>query len=347
MNRIPRLSLCPIFLAVCDLAFALFFTWYAFLTFTHGRFALVSLLNMFAFELFLLLIPFALAGIFLRVRRLQIASLVALVLFAVTFGKFLVPKQKPVPSSPDVLKVMTYNMLVFTPDVSKVADVIRSENADIVFMQETSFAMADYLQKEMSDEYPYQIHDPSDIPLGMSVVSKYPFQVVDQPLKGHWVGTPILLAVDWNGRKIHALDFHFLPTGLDVAVNLDLAGKVSASRVTDAKSILRFLDKNRDIPTVVAGDANDVFLNDGYRTLVRGGLQDSWAEAGFGLGHTFPGNKSPGTSRVHIGDFYIPEWLVRIDYIFASSHWEVLSAHIAKTDGYSDHRGMVSFLRLK
>jgi endonuclease/exonuclease/phosphatase (EEP) superfamily protein YafD len=334
------------FIAASDLVFAFFFLWYTLLTFTYGSFALVNLLNMFAFELFLLLIPFVLVGFFLRVRRLQIASLVALALFAVTFGKFLVPKQKPVPSSLDVLKVMTYNMLAFTPDVSKVAGVIREESADIVFMQESSYAMADFLQKEMLDEYPYQIHYPSDIPLGMSVISKYPFEPLDHALEGYWVGTPIPLAVDWNGRTIHVLNFHMLPTGLGAIANLEQAEKISQTRDVDAASINRFVSRY-DAPAIVAGDANDVFLNNAYRMLVGAGLQDSWAKAGFGLGHTFPGNKSPGTSRIHFGDFYVPEWMVRIDYIFASQDWDVLSAHIARTDGYSDHRGVVAFLRLK
>jgi endonuclease/exonuclease/phosphatase (EEP) superfamily protein YafD len=102
-----------------------------------------------------------------------------------------------------------------------------------------------------------------------------------------------------------------------------------------------------DVPAIVAGDVNDVFLNNAYMLLVKAGLQDAWAESGFGLGHTFPGNKSPGTSRTHIGNLYVPEWMIRIDYIFASPEWEVLSAHIARTDGYSDHRGVVAYLRLK
>jgi endonuclease/exonuclease/phosphatase (EEP) superfamily protein YafD len=346
MKQNIQLSPRAIFIVLSDLAFAFFSLWYAFLTFTHGHFALVSLLNMFAFELFLLLIPFALVGIFLRVRRLQIASLVALVLFGFTFGKFFIPRQKPVPSSPDVLKVMTYNMLVFTPDVTVVADVIREENADIVFMQETSFAMAEYLQEEMLDEYPYQIHDPSDIPVGNSVISKHPVEPIDYNLEGYWVGKPILLAVNWNGQTIHVLNFHMLPTGLGAVTHLEQTGKIAWSRDEDAASINRFVDEY-DVPVVVAGDANDVFLNDSYRIPVNAGLQDAWAEAGFGLGHTFPGNKSPGTSRPHVGNWYVPEWMIRIDYIFASKEWEVLSAHTAKTDGYSDHRGVVAYLRLK
>lgn len=346
MKQKIQLSPRAVFIVLSDLAFAFFFLWYALLTFTHGRIALISLANMFAFQIFLLLIPFALAGIFLRVRRLQIASLIALILFAFMFGKFFIPKQKAVPSSSDVLKVMTYNMLVFTPDVSVVADVIREEDADIVFMQETSFAMAEYLQTEMLDEYPYQIHDPSDVPLGMSVISKYPFEPIDYDLGKSWVGTPIPLAVNWNGQMVHILNFHMFPTGLGAVVNSELVDKLTQSRETHANSINQFVEKY-PVPAIVAGDANDVFLNNAYQILVNAGLQDVWAETGFGLGHTFPGNKSPGTSRIHFGGVYIPEWLVRIDYIFASQEWQVLSAHMARTDGYSDHRGVVAYLRLK
>jgi endonuclease/exonuclease/phosphatase family metal-dependent hydrolase len=92
---------------------------------------------------------------------------------------------------------------------------------------------------------------------------------------------------------------------------------------------------------------NDVFLNSPYRMLTNSGLRDAWLEAGFGLGHTFPGNKSPGTSRTHIGDVYIPEWLVRIDYIFVTPEWNVSSAYIARTDGYSDHRPVVAILHMR
>lgn len=346
MKQNIQLTPRAIFIVLSDLAFVFFFLWYALLTFTHGRFALVSLLNMFAFEIFLFLIPFTLVGIFLRVRRLQVASLVALVLFAVTFGKFFIPKQKPVPSSPDVLKVMTYNMLVFTPDVSKVADVIREESADIVFMQETSFAMAEYLQTEMLDEYPYQIHDPSDVPIGNSVISKLPFESIDFEMGDYWVGKPILLAVNWNGQTIHAVNFHMQPTSLGLVAKPERINQVNEVRLQQARRMVGFMREN-PAPVVFGGDANEVFLNDPYLALVDEGLQDVWMQAGFGLGHTFPGNKSPGTSRIHFGGFYVPEWLVRIDYIFASQDWEVLSAHIARTDGYSDHRGVVAYLRLK
>lgn len=300
---------------------------------------------MFAFYVFILLIPFVCVGNFYRVGSLQIASLIALGLFLFTFGKILTPKPNPTLMRHDVLRVMTYNMLVYSPEVDAAIDVIREENADIVFIQETSFAMAETLQNEMADVYPYQVHQPSDIPIGLSVISKYPLEVINYDLGDSWVGTPILLDVDWNGQIVHIVNFHMDPTSLAVIVTPNRAYEVAEMRKEHAGRLVEFLQKTPG-PAILAGDANDVFLNDAYVNLIDSGLQDAWAEGGFGLGHTFPGNESPGTSRLNVNGFYIPEWLVRIDYIFVTSDWEVLSAHLAGTDGYSDHRAVATTLSL-
>jgi endonuclease/exonuclease/phosphatase (EEP) superfamily protein YafD len=329
-----------------SLVFIFFFIWFCLSFFTHGCFAWVNILNMFAFYIFIFLIPFGLIGIFHRIRLLQIASLVALALFVLTFGKLFVPKPRPVSSSANILQVMTYNMLVYTPEIHAAADVIREEDADVVFIQETSFLMAEMLESEMKEIYPYQIHQPSDIPVGLSVISKYPFEVINYDLGDSWVGEPILLDIDWHGQIIHLVNFHMDPTSLGVIATPNRSHEVAEMRKEHAGRLVQFLQKTPG-PAILAGDANDVFLNDPYIHLTSAGLQDAWAEGGFGLGHTFPGNKSPGTSRLHINGFYIPEWLVRIDYIFVTSHWEVLSTHLAGSDGYSDHRAVVTNLHFR
>jgi endonuclease/exonuclease/phosphatase (EEP) superfamily protein YafD len=303
-------------------------------------------MNMFAFEVFLLLLPCALAGFAYRLRRLQVAAGVAVLLLVFVFGKFFYPKGQSALAASGSLKVMTYNMLVYTPNSPAILGVIREENADVVFIQETSFDVADLLETEMKDAYPYQIHYPSEIPLGTSVISKYPFTEIEAGIESRWVGKPILLEVDWNGTTVNAVNFHMLPTPLAAIVRPDVFNKISDVRTEEASVLIEFL-RTHPGPAIVAGDMNDVFLNDPYLMLVNSGLQDAWAAAGFGLGHTFPGNKSPGTSRLHFGDYYIPEWLVRIDYVFATPEWAVVSAHIARTDGYSDHRPVVAELHLR
>lgn len=338
-------SIRAIWIASSDLYFIFFFIWFILSMFTHGRFAWVNLMNMFAFEVFLFLIPCLLAGVIYRLRRLQIASAISILLFLFTFGKFFLLKGQSAQAASDSLKVMTFNMLAFSPDASAAVSVIREEDADIVFLQETNVAAADLLEKEKA-VYPYQLHYPSNIPLGTSIVSKYPFTQINATLQSKWIGKPILLEVDWNGKKITVVDFHMIPTPLPAIANPKIFSQISDTRKDEVNHLIQFLQVHPG-PAILAGDMNDVFLNDPYLMLVNSGLQDVWAEAGFGLGHTFPGNKSPGTSRVHVGDYYIPEWLVRIDYIFGTPEWDVISAHIAKTDGYSDHRGVVAILHLK
>ncbi|MBL8064040.1 MAG: endonuclease/exonuclease/phosphatase family protein [Anaerolineales bacterium] len=333
-------------LVFIDLAFLFFFVWYFLSTFTHGRFAWVSVVNMFAFQFFLVLLLPALFGFFLKIRRHQVAASIAFGLFLFMYGRFFIPKGGGISDSNDHLKVMTYNMLVYTPETGAVGNVIREEAADIVFMQETSFGMSEYLENEMKDLYPYQLHFPSDVPVGMSLISKHPFALIYSELGGAGGGTPILLDVNWNGQTVHVLNFHMPPTAFWAMMDMQRVKKLSESRTHHAQRIDRFLVEHSG-PAIVAGDVNDVFLNDAYATLINSGLQDAWLEGGLGLGHTFPGNESPGTSRPQIAGIFFPEWMVRIDYIFVSSDWEVLSTYLAETDGYSDHRGVVSILRLK
>ena len=103
--------------------------------------------------------------------------------------------------------------------------------------------------------------------------------------------------------------------------------------------------KQTEKPIVVAGDANSVFLSRVYE-IITAELTDAWFEAGYGLGHTFPGSDIPGSSRPHFGSLYVPKWLVRIDYIFVSQEWGVGSARLAEFDGVSDHRGVIAELFL-
>ena len=81
--------------------------------------------------------------------------------------------------------------------------------------------------------------------------------------------------------------------------------------------------------------------------FLRASCTTPWREAGFGLGHTFPGSTVPGSDRPKIGGWYVPRWLARIDYIFFSDDWTAVEVRTAQIDGVSDHRGAVAVLELK
>ena len=70
-------------------------------------------------------------------------------------------------------------------------------------------------------------------------------------------------------------------------------------------------------------------------------LVDSWWEAGCGLGHTFPVGNTKGVYVTWKQGLPVPQRLVRIDYVFHSSHWVAVEAHLAENKGGSDHRAVV------
>jgi endonuclease/exonuclease/phosphatase (EEP) superfamily protein YafD len=97
-------------------------------------------------------------------------------------------------------------------------------------------------------------------------------------------------------------------------------------------------------PLIAPVDFNATDRNTAYRMIVSE-LSDSWREVGWGFGHTFPGSNGFG-SRFHFMGVPLPRWLLRIDYVFHSEHWQAESAVVGPWDGVSDHRPVVVTLRL-
>jgi vancomycin resistance protein VanJ len=91
------------------------------------------------------------------------------------------------------------------------------------------------------------------------------------------------------------------------------------------------------LPTVVLGDWNLPALGPLYRRVTQR-LQDTHTHAGQGYGFTCPGDMPVLPAG------YQP-WL-RIDYILASQHWQVL-AHETESESSAQHRAVAAVLRLK
>jgi vancomycin resistance protein VanJ len=96
-------------------------------------------------------------------------------------------------------------------------------------------------------------------------------------------------------------------------------------------------------PVILAGDANATPQSDVYRMLA-GWLKDSWAEAGYGLGHTFPANRESGGTGLSYNGIPLPPGLFRIDYVFHSVDLKAINAFVAPYNGYSDHRALTVIL---
>ncbi len=90
-------------------------------------------------------------------------------------------------------------------------------------------------------------------------------------------------------------------------------------------------------PAIVMGDFN---MSDQTRSYSRmtSQLQDSFVEAGWGFGFTFP-------SSLRVGKIILPGPWIRLDYIFHSAGLSAQTAQV-KCEGSSDHCYVVGRLSL-
>jgi endonuclease/exonuclease/phosphatase (EEP) superfamily protein YafD len=316
--------------------FTLLFVWLALSLLTGDLFAPVALANLLAVYLFLPLPLELLSAWLTRRAELWIATLAALLAFLWLFGGLFVPSPSAAAATGPALRVLTFNALGYAANPASQVEMIGSQDADVVFLQELNPALAALLASELAEQYPYQALDPQPGVHGMGVLSKYPLSPTGETLPLDWVGEPQVLEMAWQGQRVTLVNFHMIPSTLGT---LAMLSEQSRYRQAQAQAMID-LAKRRG-PLIAAGDANTSPTSQAYRILA-GYLQDAWAEAGFGLGHTFPGSDGPGSSRPSLAGISVPMWLARIDYIFASPQWQVATASAAPFDGVSDHRGVVA-----
>ena len=312
--------------------------WFLFYRFSGDRYAVVSLLTMLAVYAF---VPLPLA-LFWAINGRRTGLLVLTLLnggvFFTLWGQAFLPKF-PKPIQP-ALSVLTYNVLGWNTEVASQVDTIRKVDAEVVFLQELNPELAALLQTQLAAQYPVQVLDAREGVEGMGTLSKYPLAKAGSVPPLGWVGEPQWLRLEWQGCEIELLNVHMAPTNFINAEHID---QTNALRQAQARWIIAQIEPQK--PFIVAGDTNSVPLSDSYRIL-RQELEDAWQVSGLGLGHTFPGRAGPGSSRPQFFGVSVPQWLLRIDYIFYSPHFTALEAHLADFDGISDHRGVWARLGL-
>lgn len=321
---------------------AVLFGWLAVHLLSGDRHAYLALANFLAVYFFAPLPLVLLAALIGRSRALGIGFALGALAFLGLWGELFLPRLERAAAGGPTLTVMTYNVLAWHDRYGAIIDTIRHEDPDIVFLQELNAGLAQALARQLGREYPYQVVEPADNPTGIGVISKHPLRPTGERLPLRWVGGPQVLEMDWRGQKVTLVNFHMAPTGRLAAPDV-VAGEVQL-REAEARALVDLA--LRSGPAILAGDANSSPLNESYKILNRS-LSDAWREAGFGLGHTFPGSTIPGSDRPQIAGWYVPPWLARIDYVFHTPEWAVWQARLARFDGVSDHRGVVAVLSLE
>lgn len=340
MNPKLKNFLCSLSVAASWIYLVLFFSWLGVYLLTGERFLLVALINYLAIYLFFPLVLVLLTAILCQKKIFYVGVLIGALGFIWFWGAQFLPRVNRDRTDNPTLSVMTYNVLAWHDHTEPVLATIRAEDPDILALQELNFNLAKTIKNELIYIYPYQVLEPRDDPAGIGVLSKFPIRPTGEKLPLRWVGGPQVLDLDWNGESITLVNYHMFPT-----TGVSPWRKVEHSfRIRQAEARLLAELAQRSDSVILAGDANMSSLSDPYQ-IITAELVDSYRQAGFGLGHTFPGSDIPESDRPQIGGWYVPTWLARIDYIFHSDDWETISSRTTRIDGVSDHRGVLSVIK--
>jgi endonuclease/exonuclease/phosphatase (EEP) superfamily protein YafD len=178
----------------------------------------------------------------------------------------------------------------------------------------------------------------------MGIISRYPLRPVAARLPGKWMGTPQVFQMTFATQLVTLVNIH----AINISGGSDLLPTPSrityAVRQREAQAqVLHTFAATHPFPLIVAGDFNTGDQSRAYAILTKS-LVDSWKAGGWGFGHTFPGFIYTGDVFPYGDHVPFPFWMIRIDYIFHSSDWRVVSVQTGPWSGSSDHRPVVAKL---
>jgi endonuclease/exonuclease/phosphatase (EEP) superfamily protein YafD len=296
----------------------------------------LELANTFALLLFaplLLLLP---AALLIRSRWTTGAIAAALALFVALFGaRFMPPATAPAAGTS--LRIMMFNQLFSNERIADVVASIRSQQVDVVGLQELSKPVAEALKAELSSEYPFQALAPGN-QSGLGLISRYPFQTsgTSSSVRGQRV------TIQLDGKTVTILNIHlaapYIQThkiprlGLPVITDYD-----AGSPTRQVGRLVNEVDKIVG-PLVVIGDFNTGDREPRYAQLAAR-MHDAFRETNWGFGFTFPDHK-------RMGPFTFPFPLVRIDYVWSKGGVLPAAAHVECNNTGADHCFVVADLRL-
>jgi vancomycin resistance protein VanJ len=286
----------------------------------------LALVNSFTPFLFVPLILFLPLTVLLRSRYSLLGCLAISGAWGLLYGNAFLPRQAVAASLVrDRITVMTFNLGPGQPKPDELANAIAAEDADIVAVQELMPGSVISLRERLRSRYPYQILDLSRGTTGL--LSRYPIT------KSEWFapageGRPAIKAtLNVNASPVYIFAVHPEPPGLSwyhsSLVPIGLNDADQENEIVDITARAKSVH-----PVIILGDHN---LTDQTRSYARlaGSFQDTFREAGWGWGFTFPHDfKINGT--------IVPGPFIRLDYIFHSADLHAEWSRV-NCNGGSDH----------
>jgi endonuclease/exonuclease/phosphatase (EEP) superfamily protein YafD len=293
-----------------------------------------------------------------QVRLNVLLFAILLLILAINYNNQLLPKLLWPFTRSQTLTIMSYNILVDQDPEKRdeVIALIKRNNPDLLFLQETNARDRQLFQKEFAAKYPHQLwSERNETYNGGAIFSIFPFTHTDNidihtpHMRTHTNVNHTQIDISSLGT-VHLLNCHLFPSG-HTFVPLLLGEKsfatfVRESRITyerrneEARQIANRIESLQG-EIILAGDFNDTPGSRIYRRFDRL-LQNGFEQAGWGLGTTF----GAWTFRPHLDSkwqAFITDFL-RIDHVFCSQGFKVVGARVLSSDA-SDHKPQLVKLR--
>jgi vancomycin resistance protein VanJ len=276
----------------------------------------------------------ALVALFSRARKLLIAlQLPGIILFVILYGELFWPQSIPATSGPP-LTIATFNIHAHS-DLDAAAEALATLDADLLGIEELSSTHVLAIEERLAQRYPYQAlyakepYDGSRPPplSGVGLLSRYPIleheAILTDYRMRHMRATVNVDGVTVSVYVIHPDNPTFMPPH-----RYD-----TTRRTSTFDAVLPRLAAETN-PVLVLCDCNMTDRSEDYRQMARL-LNDSFREAGWGMGFTFSADTG-----------LIPP-AIRIDYVWHSDEFIARDAYVGEDNGPSDHYPVVAELALR
>jgi vancomycin resistance protein VanJ len=313
--------------------------WLLRLVFLDGLWWL-ALINTFALALFVpgvLLTPLALWS---RRYWLLCALVLPVALFVWLFGETLLPPASvgAVDEGRTTITVMSFNVLWSNQEYDRIAEVIATADPDIVGFQELRPEHLPAINARLPGAYPYHASLEQEGLHTVGLLSRFPIESTMLP-EDTMLERAIAVRVQVDDHPLTVVVAHFNPTPVgdilhtvfdhrDLNELSTLVSTTFAQRERQTERLLAYLG-DLEHPAIVLCDCNANSVSEVYGNL-RTDLQDSFVQAGWGLGNT----------RVEPW-FGVP--LKRVDYVWHVPELQSLRAWVGSAGG-SDHLPVIAEL---
>lgn len=215
---------------------------------------------------------------------------------------------------PVSLKILHANVLSSNDQYERLLQLVDSERADVVFLQEVTENWQN-ATRPLAEDYPYAIFEARDDNFGIAMLSRKPLQstaIISSPPLGY---PTIVATLSANGEMLTLISTH--------APN-PLSRSTFDARNEHFRGVADVVGTAKG-PVLLTGDFNTGMWGSNYRALVnKAGLKN--ASRGFGILPTWP--------------TFLPPAMIPIDHAFVSKEIGVVDLRTGSPIG-SDHLPLI------